>query len=84
MAGFQLDPKLKILFVAVLGLSLALTLGYSVGQSNYTPVVIGLLALVLFVIWFGTGEYFWIFTIASSFLGGTFPILGGQFNSTLR
>lgn len=81
MAGLQLDPRAKIFLAITVGLILAVISGVSVGTDDYTPLVFGALLLILLFIWFGMGEMFWLLTIASSFLGGTFPILGGQFNT---
>jgi hypothetical protein len=74
-----MGQTLKIVLVVTLGLLLAVWLGLGVGESNYHTVVLVSLFVFLGLLWFGLGEMFWPVTIASSFLGGTFPILRGSF-----
>jgi hypothetical protein len=71
--------QIKIFLICGLGLLLAIFLGTQIGGEHYGElalwaVVAGMAALVLF-----SGRFYWILAIASSFLAGTFPILGGQF-----
>jgi hypothetical protein len=79
MTSLQMGQTIKIVLVVTLGLVLAVWLGLGVGSSDYYPVILAFLCLVLFLLWFGLGELLWPVTIASSFLGGTFPILRGSF-----
>jgi hypothetical protein len=71
--------QFKALLLCGAGLLLAIFVGWNIGTANYAPLmlcsaVIGVACLALF-----SGRFFWVLTIASSFLGGTFPILGGSF-----
>ena len=61
------------------GLVLAVFLGTQIGNSAYAPLVIGAAIVLLASVVVFSGRFYWILVIASSFLGGTFPILGGQF-----
>ncbi|MGH8094368.1 MAG: hypothetical protein ACREIF_12990, partial [Chthoniobacterales bacterium] len=45
----------------------------------YGSLILGLPVILGAIFWFGSGRFFWVVTIASSFLGGTFPLLGGSF-----
>src|SRR3984893_7374983 len=74
-----LSQQLKVLALIGAGLLLAIFLGSQIGHQNYGPLLLG--AVVIFVagIALFSGRFFWVLTIASSFLGGTFPVLGGQF-----
>ncbi|MBA2434082.1 MAG: hypothetical protein H0V54_03170 [Chthoniobacterales bacterium] len=71
--------KITPLLVGFTGLFLALVLGLYIGSSDYRPILLGVPAAVGLFLWFGTGQWFWPITLASSYLGGTFPILGGSF-----
>lgn len=77
--NFFSGEAIKAFLIGLLGLLLALALGVFIGSGDYQPIVIGALAVCGLVLWFGTGQWFWIIAIASSYLGGTFPILGGSF-----
>jgi len=79
MNSVQMGQTLKVVFVVTLGLVLAVWFGLGVGSSNYHTIILAALLFFVLLIWFGLGEMFWPVTIASSFLGGTFPILGGSF-----
>jgi O-Antigen ligase len=79
MNSIQMGQTLKIVSVVILGLLLAVWLGFGLGQSNYQPAMLASLFILLLLLWFGLGEMFWPVTVASSFLGGTFPILRGSF-----
>lgn len=81
MIPSQLDHRLKLVIGAFLGLLIAALGGLCIGSGDYRLLVVGVLAIGLFIIWFGTGDMFWLLTVASSFLAGTFPILGGSFNT---
>jgi hypothetical protein len=72
--------SLKPLMIGAVGLLFAVVLGWIIGSEGYQPLVLGTLIIIGLIIWFGTGRFFWVLTIASSFLGGTFPILGGAFS----
>ncbi len=74
-----IGEKSKPILVGVLGVFLAIFLGFSIGSGDYNPLVFGVLGIVGLVVWFGLGEWFWPVTIASFYLGGTFPVLGGSF-----
>lgn len=71
--------KSKALLVGFFGLIVALTAGLYIGSSDFKPLIYVVLAAIGLFIWFGTGQWFWPIAIASSYLGGTFPILGGSF-----
>ena len=58
---------------------MAVFVGYAVGSAEYVSLVIGAVILALACLAIFVGRVFWVITIASSFLGGTFPILGGSF-----
>src|SRR3984893_3669118 len=71
--------QLKVLTVCGFGLLLAAVLGWNIGYENYRPLLLGGLIFVVASIALFSGRYFWVLTVASSFLGGMFPILGGHF-----
>lgn len=75
----SMGEKLKPLLIGFVGLLLAVVFGVFTGSSDFQPLVLILLAAVGAYIWFGTGQWFWPIAIASSYLGGTFPVLGGSF-----
>ena len=75
----SLAQKLKLLTVCVVGLLLALFLGTEIGSARYAPLLLGAVIIILASISLFSGRFFWVLTIASSFLEGTFPILGGSF-----
>ena len=62
-----------------MGLLLAIVMGFSSVRLDYRPLIYGALATAGLTLWFGNGQWFWPITIASSYLGGNFPILGGSF-----
>lgn len=80
MNDFSGEP-LKRHLVAGIGLLLAIVLGCFIGSSDYRPILLIAFAIAGVTLWFGLGEWFWAITIASSYLAGTFPILGGSFNT---
>src|SRR6266850_2249245 len=71
--------KLQIFALCLGGLLLAVFLGTQIGESKYGPLLLGALFVVVASISLFSGGFFWVLTIASSFLGGTFPILHGSF-----
>src|ERR1700736_2193742 len=71
--------KLQLFAVCVGGLLLALFLGTEIGSSKYGPLLLGTVIVSVASVSLFSGHFFWVLTIASSFLGGTFPILGGSF-----
>jgi hypothetical protein len=73
-----LNQQVKVLAVGAAGLLLAVFLGNQIGSENYADLILGAVVVVVSVAFF-SGRFFWVLTIASSFLGGTFPILGGSF-----
>lgn len=75
----MMGEKIKPLLVGIIGLIGAVTLGFFIGSSDFKPLLLGLLVIAGLAFWFGTGQWFWPLTIASAYLGGTFPILGGSF-----
>ena len=74
-----INQQLKTILFCVLGLGLAILAGSYVGSADYRPLAIGMLIGLGLAVWFATGRFFWVIAIASSFLLGTFPILGGAF-----
>jgi hypothetical protein len=79
----MIDPalaqKLRLLTLCVLGLLLAVFLGTQIGEAKYWPLLLGTVFVVVASVSLFSGGFFWVLTIASSFLGGTFPVLGGSF-----
>jgi O-antigen ligase/polysaccharide polymerase Wzy-like membrane protein len=71
--------KLKSLLLACAGLLLAIFIGTKVGASDYRPLVLGTLGLLGCAFALFSGRFFWVITIASGSLAGTFPVLGGKF-----
>src|SRR5256885_5957465 len=71
--------KLQIFTLCLAGLLLAVFLGTQIGESKYAPLLLGALVVVVASVSIFSGGFFWVLTIASSFLGGTFPILRGSF-----
>lgn len=74
-----LSQRLRILALCGAGLLLAIFLGSQLGQENYGYLLLGTLIILVAGIPIFSGRFFWVLTIASSFLGGTFPVLGGKF-----
>jgi hypothetical protein len=75
------NQKIKSALIASLGLLSAIFLGYVVGDGGYVQILLGCFLVVGVAFWFGVGQFFWVIAIATSFLAGTFPILGGSFNT---
>ena len=74
-----LTQQLKTLLLCGAGLLFAIFLGTQIGAENYPQLLLGAVIVIVGSISLFSGRFFWVLTIASSFLAGTFPILGGQF-----
>jgi hypothetical protein len=74
-----LNQKVKVWAVVVGGLLLAIFLGNQIGSENYADLILGAVIVIAGCIGLFSGRFFWVLTIASSSLAGTFPILGGSF-----
>jgi hypothetical protein len=79
MENPALAQQVKVLFLCGIGLLFACLVGWDIGSENYYPVLMMGVMLVLACIAFLPSPFFWTLTVASSFLAGTFPVLGGQF-----
>ncbi|MFZ3376338.1 MAG: O-antigen ligase family protein [Chthoniobacterales bacterium] len=79
MDNSRLTQQLQTLLLCGAGLLFAVFLGWVIGTENYQLLVLGTVILTGLLISFFMGRFLWVVTIASSFLGGTFPILGGAF-----
>src|ERR1700751_3402653 len=79
MLNPALLDRLKIFVAAGIGLLLAVILGCQVGNEDYIVLALECGTILVAVVAAFSGGYFWVLTIASSFLSGTFPILQGQF-----
>jgi hypothetical protein len=71
--------KIKIFVICAAALFLAIYLGSEIGGEHYSELALGAVIVLLAAVTLLTGRFYWVLVIASSFLGGTFPILGGQF-----
>jgi hypothetical protein len=71
--------KFKALLLCAAGLAVAIFIGWNIGSANYLELILGAVVFGGIFITFFSGRFFWVLTIASSFLTGAFPILGGQF-----
>ncbi len=69
----------KLFLIVLVGFLVAVTLGFFIGSADYQYIVFGALAATAIVLWFCTGQWFWLIVIASSYLAGTFPVLRGSF-----
>ena len=76
-----LTQQLKTLLLCGAGLLFAIFLGTQIGAENYPQLLLGAVIVIVGSISLFSGRFFWVMTIASSFLAGTFPILGGQFTT---
>jgi hypothetical protein len=74
-----LSQQLKVLALCGAGLVLAIFLGSQIGHEEYRTLLLGAVIIVVACFALFSGRSFWVLTIASSFLGGTFPILGAKF-----
>jgi len=79
MESPALAQKLKALFLCGAGLLVAAILAWNIGSQNYKPLLLGTVIVFVACIALFSGRFFWVLTIASSFLTGTFPILGAAF-----
>lgn len=73
--------RLKGFLLIAIGLLVAVVFGWLVGTADYFSLLLGALILVGGTFWFASGRFFWVVAVASSYLNGTFPILGGSFNT---
>ena len=78
MNSFSIET-IKPILIAAFGLLLAVLVGSLIGSSDYKMLILAAVVVFAIAFWFASGRWFWIITIASSYLGGTFPILGGSF-----
>ena len=79
MDNLAISQQVKVFLLSAAGLLLAIYLGMQIGDANYGQLLLGAVVIIVAVVGFFSGRFFWVLTIASSFLGGTFPILGGSF-----
>jgi O-antigen ligase len=79
MDNRAIPPQLKALLLCGAGLLLAILAGWNIGSANYVSLMLAFATVGVGCIALFSGHFFWVLTIASSFLGGTFPILGGSF-----
>jgi hypothetical protein len=79
MDDSTIGQRLKTLFLCGVGLFVAVILGYQIGSDNYRLLLLGGLFILVAAVAIFSGRYFWVLTVASTFLGGTFPVLGGAF-----
>jgi hypothetical protein len=70
--------QFKALLLCGAGLVVAIFIGWNIGAANYLELVLGAVVFGGIFIAFFLGRFFWVLTIASSFLTGAIPILGGQ------
>jgi hypothetical protein len=75
--------QLKVLFLCGIGLLIAIILGWNIGSENYILLLLGMAMVGLLSVAIFSRRYYWIVTIASSFLAGMFPILGAKFTPFL-
>src|SRR2546425_5279065 len=79
MDNRAIPPQLKALLLCGAGLLLAIFVGWNVGSENYVEVLLGTVIVVVACLALFSGPFYWVLAIASSFLGGTFPILRAAF-----
>ena len=70
--------QFKALLLCAVGLAVAIFIGWNIGSANYWQLILAAVVFGGVFIAFFLGRFFWVLTIASSFLTGAFPILGGQ------
>ncbi|CAN5377464.1 hypothetical protein BH20VER3_BH20VER3_02640 [soil metagenome] len=75
------SARLQGAILSGIGLLLAIVAGAYVGSADYRPLILGVLMVVGIAFIFWSGRFFWVIAVASSALAGTFPILGGSFNT---
>ena len=80
MDNQAIAQRLTAFLLAGAGLVFAAVIGWNIGSANYLSLILGSTVIGIGCIALFSGPFFWVFTIASSFLGGTFPILGGSFS----
>jgi len=73
------NPRLTGALVLFVCLLFAIFLGYIIGTEGYGSLLLGTVIALGCCLWFFSGRFLWVLIVASSFLGGTFPILGGAF-----
>src|ERR1039457_7674057 len=73
-----LNQQWKVIVVATAGLVLAIFLGNEIGSENYGELILGAVIIAAASLALFSGRFFWVLTIASSSLAGTFPVLGGS------
>ena len=79
MLNPALTDRLKIVVVAGIGLLLAVILGCQVGTEDYILLALECGTILIAIVAAFSGSYFWVLAVASTFLGGSFPILQGNF-----
>ncbi|MEY2547346.1 MAG: hypothetical protein QOG48_2463, partial [Verrucomicrobiota bacterium] len=79
MDNVAVAQRVKALLLCGAGLLLAAFLGFNIGNENYALLLLGTVVVIVASIGLFLGDSFWVLTVASSFLSGTFPILRGQF-----
>ena len=70
--------RFKALLLCAAGLVVAVFIGWNIGSGNYWELILGTAVFGGIFIAFFLGRFFWVLTIASSFLTGAIPALGGQ------
>jgi hypothetical protein len=79
MTNPALGQQIKAFLLVGAGLVIAVLLGFNIGNENYGVMILGALLVIGAGIALFSGSYLWVMAVASSFLGGTFPVLGGSF-----
>lgn len=79
MESSPFQTQVKAIFVFLVAIGVAVYAGLAIGSEEYLSLLIAAVILLGCWLWFFSGRLFWVLTIASSFLVGTFPILRGQF-----
>ncbi len=79
MDNVAVAQRFKAFLLIGAGLLLATLLGFNIGSENYAPLLLGVVIVIALSIGLFLGDSFWVLTIASSFLAGSFPILRGSF-----
>lgn len=74
-----LSQQFTALLLCAGALLLAICVGWNIGVANYAPLVLWSAIIGIAFLGLLSGRFFWVLTIASSFLAGTFPVLGGSF-----
>ena len=78
MDDSAVTQKFKALMLCAAGLVVAIFIGWNIGSGDYWQLAyITAVFGGVFIVFFW-GRFFWVLTIASSFLTGAIPILGGQ------